>query len=297
MARDRDSGGLLRPACEGSSVSQRAAWSLTGVLFVLVAITLPELGSDPLHFRPPSVDPQGLLAPLVRAAGEEWDVGIARAAAFAAALLCGGFAAYLLARRPRDAPALDRHCARAGGRAAALRSLHAPPARPARRHRAVVLHERLDLPGGVGRRPGAPPRQPLRARLPRLGAGALLYARRQRVRARARSRGRARALRLLPRRGAHRGGLAVAARAIRRLPAARPARHAGAAAGRAAVPRPARVAARAGGGPRVQPDRGALGLVRPERRAQPAAPGAGLRTRHAPALRAGPRRRSPARYC
>jgi hypothetical protein len=86
-------------------VSQRAAWALTGVLFGLVAITLPELGSDPWHFRPPNVDPQGPLAPLVRAAGEEWDVGIARAAAFAAALLCGGFAAYLLARRP---PALPR---------------------------------------------------------------------------------------------------------------------------------------------------------------------------------------------
>jgi hypothetical protein len=86
-------------------VSQRAAWALTGVLFALVAITLPELGSDPWHFRPPNVDPQGPLAPLVRAAGEEWDVGIARAAAFAAALLCGAFAAYLLARRP---PALSR---------------------------------------------------------------------------------------------------------------------------------------------------------------------------------------------
>jgi glycosyl transferase family 87 len=80
-------------------VSQREAWVLTGVLLALVAITLPELGSDALHFRPPSVDPQGPLAPLVRAAGEEWDVGIARAAAFGAALLCGAFAVYLLARR------------------------------------------------------------------------------------------------------------------------------------------------------------------------------------------------------
>jgi Glycosyltransferase family 87 len=80
-------------------VSQREAWILTGVLFVLVAITLPELGSDPWHFRPPHVDPQGPLAPLVRAAGEEWDVGIARAAAFGAALLCGAFAVYLLASR------------------------------------------------------------------------------------------------------------------------------------------------------------------------------------------------------
>ena len=45
------------------------------------------------------VDPAGPLAPLVRAAGEEWDVGIARAAAFAAALLCGAAALTLLRDR------------------------------------------------------------------------------------------------------------------------------------------------------------------------------------------------------
>ena len=100
VARDRDSGRLLLAAggeakagAEGGDrVTQREGWILTGVLFVLVAITLPELGSDPWHFRPAHVDPQGPLAPLVRAAGEEWDVGIARAAAFGAALLCGAFA-------------------------------------------------------------------------------------------------------------------------------------------------------------------------------------------------------------
>jgi hypothetical protein len=75
------------------------AWALVGVLFALIAITLPELGSDPWRFRPGSVDPQGPLAPLVRAAGEEWDVGIARAAAFGAALLCGAAAATLLVAR------------------------------------------------------------------------------------------------------------------------------------------------------------------------------------------------------
>jgi Glycosyltransferase family 87 len=84
-------------------VTQREGLLLSGVLLALVAITLPELGSDPWRFRPPSVDPQGPLAPLVRAAGEEWDVGIARASAFVAALLCGGFAAFLLAR-PRTLP-------------------------------------------------------------------------------------------------------------------------------------------------------------------------------------------------
>ena len=56
-------------------------------------------------------------------------MGIARAAAFVAALLCGAFAVYLLARRPRRAPALDRHRAGAGRRAAARRAVHAAPAR------------------------------------------------------------------------------------------------------------------------------------------------------------------------
>jgi hypothetical protein len=74
------------------------SWALVGVLFVLVAITLPELGSDPWRFRPGEVDAQGPLAPLVRAAGEEWDLGIPRAAAFVAALLCGATAVYLLVR-------------------------------------------------------------------------------------------------------------------------------------------------------------------------------------------------------
>jgi len=110
VARDRDRSRVLLAAGPGATatggrgVTQREGWIVTGVLFVLVAITLPELGSDPWHFRPPEVDPQGPLAPLVRAAGEEWDVGIARAAAFGAALLCGAFAVYLLARRPVALP-------------------------------------------------------------------------------------------------------------------------------------------------------------------------------------------------
>jgi Glycosyltransferase family 87 len=79
-------------------VSPGAAWALLGVLFALVAITLPELGSDPWHFRPGTVDPQGALAPLVRAAGEEWDLGIPRACCFLAGLLCGAGAMLLIAR-------------------------------------------------------------------------------------------------------------------------------------------------------------------------------------------------------
>jgi hypothetical protein len=84
----------------GERLSPAGAWVLIGTLFALVAITLPELGSDPWHFRPPSVDPQGPLAPLVRAAGEEWDLGIPRACCFLAGLLCGA-GAMLLIVRPR----------------------------------------------------------------------------------------------------------------------------------------------------------------------------------------------------
>jgi hypothetical protein len=84
-------------------MSARAGWALAGTLLALTAIVLPELGSDPWPFRPGNVDPSGVLAPLVRAAGEEWDVGIARTAAFVAALVCGAAAAVLLTRRERPA--------------------------------------------------------------------------------------------------------------------------------------------------------------------------------------------------
>ena len=89
----------------GAVLEQRECWLLLGALLVLVAIGLPELGSDPWRFRPGAVDPQGPLAPLVRAAGEEWDVGIARAAAFLAALLCAGAALTLLRAKARPWPA------------------------------------------------------------------------------------------------------------------------------------------------------------------------------------------------
>jgi hypothetical protein len=74
-----------------------------GLLFALVAVTLPELGSDPWRFRPGPIDAEGPLAPLVRAAGEEYDLGIPRAAAFVAGLLCGGTAVLLIVR-PRPWP-------------------------------------------------------------------------------------------------------------------------------------------------------------------------------------------------
>ena len=84
-------------------LSREGMFALLGVLLGIVAITLPELGSNPWPFRPAGVDPQGILAPLVRAADSEWDVGIARTACFLAALLIG--AVGVVGLRRRDWPA------------------------------------------------------------------------------------------------------------------------------------------------------------------------------------------------
>jgi hypothetical protein len=80
-------------------LSATGFWGLLGVLLGLLAINLPELGSDPWPFRPGAVEPNGILAPLVRAAGEEWDVGIARSACFLAALVLALIGAWALRRR------------------------------------------------------------------------------------------------------------------------------------------------------------------------------------------------------
>ena len=81
------------------TLSRAAFFALVGVLLAILAITLPELGSDPWPFRPGAVEPRGPLAPLVRAAGEEWDVGIARSACFLAALALALIGAAGLRRR------------------------------------------------------------------------------------------------------------------------------------------------------------------------------------------------------
>jgi hypothetical protein len=103
-----DGGGstALAPAPDREGVRARRArlgrgglFAVLGVLFALIAITLPELGSDPWPFRTGPVHPHGLLAPLVRAAGEKWDLGVLRAAAFTAGLGVAGFGAVGLRRR------------------------------------------------------------------------------------------------------------------------------------------------------------------------------------------------------
>jgi hypothetical protein len=68
-------------------VTRRQAGAVLGVLGILVAVTVPELGSDPWPFRVIPTDAEGILGPLVRAADGEWDLGILRAAAILAGLI------------------------------------------------------------------------------------------------------------------------------------------------------------------------------------------------------------------
>ena len=67
-------------------IGRLGAWAILGTLGALVAIVVPELGSDPWRFRPPSVQPHGVLGPLVRAAGRHWDLGFVRTPGIVAGL-------------------------------------------------------------------------------------------------------------------------------------------------------------------------------------------------------------------
>jgi hypothetical protein len=60
---------------------------LLAVLAALVVVVLPELGSQPWPFQPERVEPRGILGPLVRASGREWDLGVPRGAALLGGLL------------------------------------------------------------------------------------------------------------------------------------------------------------------------------------------------------------------
>jgi hypothetical protein len=68
-------------------LDRRGLWVLFATLGVIVAVTMPWLGSDPWPFQPPRVDPHGLLGPLVRAADREWDLGLIRSSAVLAGVL------------------------------------------------------------------------------------------------------------------------------------------------------------------------------------------------------------------
>jgi hypothetical protein len=73
---------VTRERIEGGAV-----WVLLGVLAALGLVTMPYLGADAWPFEPTSVEPRGILGPLVRAADEEWDLGLIRSAAVLSILL------------------------------------------------------------------------------------------------------------------------------------------------------------------------------------------------------------------
>ena len=77
-------------------MTRREAGAVLGVLGILVAVTVPELGSDPWPFARIRADAEGVLGPLVRAADGEWDLGLLRAAAVLAGLVVALCAAVVL---------------------------------------------------------------------------------------------------------------------------------------------------------------------------------------------------------
>ena len=82
-------------------MTRREAGAVLGVLGILVAITVPELGSEAWPFRVPSggTDPEGPLGWLVRAADRDFDIALLRAGALVAGLVVALGAAFVLARR------------------------------------------------------------------------------------------------------------------------------------------------------------------------------------------------------
>jgi hypothetical protein len=92
-------------------VTRRQAGAVLGVLGILVAVTVPELGSDPWPFRAIPTDAEGILGPLVRAADGEWDLGILRAAAILAGLIVAVATAIVLWLRGVSPLVLGAVCA------------------------------------------------------------------------------------------------------------------------------------------------------------------------------------------
>ena len=80
-------------------MTRREAGAVLGVLGILVAVTVPELGSDAWPFRKIPVHASGVLGPLVRGADGEWDLGIIRAAAILAGLVVALAAVAVLSSR------------------------------------------------------------------------------------------------------------------------------------------------------------------------------------------------------
>ena len=87
------------PADRERRLPHADALLVLGALGLLVAVNIPELGSDPWPFRAPPAEPRGVLAPLVRVAGGGWEPGLLRAAATVAGLVVALAAALALSRR------------------------------------------------------------------------------------------------------------------------------------------------------------------------------------------------------
>src|SRR5205085_2065905 len=68
-------------------LERRGALILLGTLGVLVALNVPELGSQAWPFHTGAVHPHGILGPLVRAAHRRWDVGVIRSVAMVAGVI------------------------------------------------------------------------------------------------------------------------------------------------------------------------------------------------------------------
>ena len=284
--------GAASPAAASMRVERRAGLAVTALLGLLVALAAPELGADPQRFGRVHVESDGLLGPIVRAADGAWDLGVVRAPAYLAGLLV--VAAALVGLRVRVVAPRRARRSRRGRRRPADPPGDAARGRPPRRLAAERLHQRLDLPDRARRRPRPRRPRPLRARLPRHRAPALV---RDGPAADGPGRGGALALRVLPRDRDCGGGVAAAAEAARRLPAARPPLHARAAPGGAPRPRPVRRTGRSRRRARREPRRRAGALVRDRRRPEPAARRARVRVRRARPARPRPARASPAPCC
>lgn len=70
-----------------SASRNRLGLALLGLLIGLVLVNVPWLGVDAWAFRAPAAAGDGLLGPLVRAAGGDWDLGVIRAPALLVAVL------------------------------------------------------------------------------------------------------------------------------------------------------------------------------------------------------------------
>ena len=84
------------PGVRPAALTQGETWTYLGVLGALVIANVPLLGAEAWRFRPPSVEPVGPLAPLVRMANGDWDPALLRSAALVAGFVLALYAIFAL---------------------------------------------------------------------------------------------------------------------------------------------------------------------------------------------------------